>query len=180
MRRTKPSTLRLGSLASWRAMTPKVKKRVSLLTNFKSWPLQASECPPYCRDCMQLTHGTPQEEIQFCMILPFVLLSSWCVLGVQQAVGHLISPHAPPSFGYLFCTCFNLHTLSCHFCFSCMHLPPPLYVFVCTCVVSCRKTITVRILDREEYNKESSFYIVLETPEWRRNMKDPTGVIVNQ
>ncbi|XP_038156485.1 sodium/calcium exchanger 1-like isoform X2 [Cyprinodon tularosa] len=36
------------------------------------------------------------------------------------------------------------------------------------------KTITVRILDREEYNKESSFYIVLETPEWRRNMKDPT------
>uniref|UniRef100_A0A8C7YX85 Solute carrier family 8 member 1b n=1 Tax=Oryzias sinensis TaxID=183150 RepID=A0A8C7YX85_9TELE len=30
------------------------------------------------------------------------------------------------------------------------------------------KTITIRILDREEYNKQSSFYIVLETPQWRR------------
>ncbi|KAM4599894.1 sodium/calcium exchanger 1b isoform 2-T2 [Fundulus diaphanus] len=36
------------------------------------------------------------------------------------------------------------------------------------------KTITVRILDREEYNKESSFYIVLETPEWRRYTKERT------
>ncbi|XP_032408789.1 sodium/calcium exchanger 1b isoform X2 [Xiphophorus hellerii] len=36
------------------------------------------------------------------------------------------------------------------------------------------KTITVRILDREEYSKESSFFIVLETPEWRRNRKEQT------
>uniref|UniRef100_A0A3B3DIT8 Solute carrier family 8 member 1b n=2 Tax=Oryzias melastigma TaxID=30732 RepID=A0A3B3DIT8_ORYME len=34
------------------------------------------------------------------------------------------------------------------------------------------KTITVRILDREEYNKQSSFYIVLETPQWRRGRKN--------
>ncbi|KAM9803797.1 sodium/calcium exchanger 1-like [Neosynchiropus ocellatus] len=30
------------------------------------------------------------------------------------------------------------------------------------------KTITLRILDREEYNKQSSFYVLLEAPEWRR------------
>ncbi|XP_045926496.1 sodium/calcium exchanger 1b isoform X1 [Micropterus dolomieu] len=36
------------------------------------------------------------------------------------------------------------------------------------------KTITVRILDREEYNKQSSFYILLETPEWRRGGKEST------
>ncbi|XP_054885276.1 sodium/calcium exchanger 1b isoform X2 [Poeciliopsis prolifica] len=36
------------------------------------------------------------------------------------------------------------------------------------------KTITIRILDREEYSKESSFFIVLETPEWRRNRKEQT------
>nr|XP_020457302.1 sodium/calcium exchanger 1 isoform X2 [Monopterus albus] len=34
------------------------------------------------------------------------------------------------------------------------------------------KTITIRLLDREEYNKETSFYIVLETPQWRRNTKE--------
>ncbi|XP_070771573.1 sodium/calcium exchanger 1b isoform X3 [Enoplosus armatus] len=38
------------------------------------------------------------------------------------------------------------------------------------------KTITVRILDREEYNKQSSFYVLLETPQWRRNGKERTGV----
>ncbi|XP_039995215.1 sodium/calcium exchanger 1b isoform X3 [Xiphias gladius] len=36
------------------------------------------------------------------------------------------------------------------------------------------KTITVRILDREEYNKQSSFYILLETPQWRRSGKERT------
>ncbi|XP_022608598.1 sodium/calcium exchanger 1 isoform X11 [Seriola dumerili] len=30
------------------------------------------------------------------------------------------------------------------------------------------KSITLRILDREEYNKQSSFYVLLETPQWRR------------
>ncbi|KAM9809005.1 sodium/calcium exchanger 1b isoform X1 [Syngnathus typhle] len=30
------------------------------------------------------------------------------------------------------------------------------------------KSITIRILDREEYNKQSSFYLLLETPQWRR------------
>ncbi|XP_077438254.1 sodium/calcium exchanger 1b isoform X1 [Vanacampus margaritifer] len=30
------------------------------------------------------------------------------------------------------------------------------------------KSITVRILDREEYNKQSSFYILLQAPQWRR------------
>ncbi|XP_019116132.1 sodium/calcium exchanger 1b isoform X1 [Larimichthys crocea] len=36
------------------------------------------------------------------------------------------------------------------------------------------KTITIRILDREEYNKQSSFYLLLENPEWRRNGKEWT------
>ncbi|XP_035519542.1 sodium/calcium exchanger 1b isoform X1 [Morone saxatilis] len=36
------------------------------------------------------------------------------------------------------------------------------------------KTITVRILDREEYNKQSSFYVLLETPQWRRSGKEWT------
>ncbi|XP_051936306.1 sodium/calcium exchanger 1b isoform X1 [Hippocampus zosterae] len=30
------------------------------------------------------------------------------------------------------------------------------------------KSITIRILDREEYNKQSSFYILLQAPQWRR------------
>ncbi|KAM6916284.1 sodium/calcium exchanger 1b isoform 2-T2 [Xenentodon cancila] len=36
------------------------------------------------------------------------------------------------------------------------------------------KTIIVRILDREEYNKQSSFYVLLETPQWRRSGKERT------
>ncbi|XP_073338047.1 sodium/calcium exchanger 1b isoform X4 [Pagrus major] len=36
------------------------------------------------------------------------------------------------------------------------------------------KSITIRILDREEYNKQSSFYLLLETPEWRRSGKERT------
>ncbi|KAL3050615.1 hypothetical protein OYC64_012607 [Pagothenia borchgrevinki] len=36
------------------------------------------------------------------------------------------------------------------------------------------KTITLRILDREEYNKQSSFYVLLEQPEWRRSGKERT------
>ncbi|KAM9344552.1 sodium/calcium exchanger 1b isoform 2-T2 [Symphorus nematophorus] len=36
------------------------------------------------------------------------------------------------------------------------------------------KTITVRILDREEYNKQSSFYLLLECPQWRRSGKERT------
>ncbi|XP_076599192.1 sodium/calcium exchanger 1b isoform X1 [Chaetodon auriga] len=36
------------------------------------------------------------------------------------------------------------------------------------------KSITIRILDREEYNKQSSFYILLETPQWRRSGKERT------
>uniref|UniRef100_A0A3Q0RW98 Solute carrier family 8 member 1b n=1 Tax=Amphilophus citrinellus TaxID=61819 RepID=A0A3Q0RW98_AMPCI len=37
------------------------------------------------------------------------------------------------------------------------------------------KTITIRILNREEYNKQTSFYLLLEPPEWRRNRKEQTG-----
>ncbi|XP_034407461.1 sodium/calcium exchanger 1b isoform X1 [Cyclopterus lumpus] len=36
------------------------------------------------------------------------------------------------------------------------------------------KSITIRILDREEYNKQSSFYVLLETPQWRRSGKERT------
>ncbi|KAG7228490.1 hypothetical protein INR49_007663 [Caranx melampygus] len=37
-----------------------------------------------------------------------------------------------------------------------------------------KKTITLRILDREEYNKQSSFYVLLDSPQWRRNGKERT------
>lgn len=50
---------------------------------------------------------------------------------------------------------------------------------ICFAFVLCshRKFITLRILDREEYEKECSFYLVLEEPIWiRRRMK---GVRVN-
>ncbi|KAM8739414.1 sodium/calcium exchanger 1b isoform 1-T1 [Acanthopagrus schlegelii] len=36
------------------------------------------------------------------------------------------------------------------------------------------KSITIRILDREEYNKQSSFYLLLDTPQWRRSGKERT------
>ncbi|XP_058507405.1 sodium/calcium exchanger 1b isoform X1 [Solea solea] len=36
------------------------------------------------------------------------------------------------------------------------------------------KTLTLRILDREEYNKQSSFYVVLDIPQWRRSGKEWT------
>ncbi|XP_029377807.1 sodium/calcium exchanger 1b isoform X1 [Echeneis naucrates] len=36
------------------------------------------------------------------------------------------------------------------------------------------KTITLRILDREDYNKQSSFYVLLESPKWRRSGKERT------
>ncbi|XP_062257421.1 sodium/calcium exchanger 1b isoform X1 [Platichthys flesus] len=36
------------------------------------------------------------------------------------------------------------------------------------------KTLSVRILDREVYNKQSSFYVLLETPQWRRSRKEQT------
>lgn len=57
-----------------------------------------------------------------------------------------------------------------------------LYVCVCvfTCVVPYRKTITVKILDREEYNKQSSFYLLLEPPLWRRSGVKQTGLTANQ
>lgn len=59
----------------------------------------------------------------------------------------------------------------------CMHSPPPfMCVYVC---VRYRKTITIRILDREEYNKQSSFYVLLQSPEWRRSGKEQTGVRAN-
>lgn len=50
-------------------------------------------------------------------------------------------------------------------------------VYVC---VWCRKTITIRILDREEYNKQSSFYVLLDSPQWRRSRKKKTGVRASQ
>ncbi|TNN30944.1 hypothetical protein EYF80_058902 [Liparis tanakae] len=37
------------------------------------------------------------------------------------------------------------------------------------------KSIPIRILDREEYNKQSSFYVLLQTPQWRRSGKERTG-----
>lgn len=57
-------------------------------------------------------------------------------------------------------------------CWPCMY-SSPLCVYVC---VWYRKTITIRILDREEYNKQSSFYLLLDSPQWRRSRKEQTGV----
>ncbi|EDL38541.1 solute carrier family 8 (sodium/calcium exchanger), member 1, isoform CRA_e, partial [Mus musculus] len=38
-----------------------------------------------------------------------------------------------------------------------------------------RKIITIRIFDREEYEKECSFSLVLEEPKWlRRGLKGPS------
>ncbi|XP_034407464.1 sodium/calcium exchanger 1b isoform X4 [Cyclopterus lumpus] len=42
------------------------------------------------------------------------------------------------------------------------------------------KSITIRILDREEYNKQSSFYVLLETPQWRRSGKERTGLTLTK
>lgn len=53
---------------------------------------------------------------------------------------------------------------------------------VCCCVrvcPPCRKTITLRILDREEYNKQSSFHLLLESPRWMRSGTEQTGVTAN-
>uniref|UniRef100_H3CWS0 Solute carrier family 8 member 1b n=1 Tax=Tetraodon nigroviridis TaxID=99883 RepID=H3CWS0_TETNG len=41
------------------------------------------------------------------------------------------------------------------------------------------KTITVRILDREEYNKQSSFYVLLDSPQWRRSRKEKTVMLMD-
>ncbi|KAM6922911.1 sodium/calcium exchanger 1b isoform 2-T2 [Lycodopsis pacificus] len=36
------------------------------------------------------------------------------------------------------------------------------------------KSVAIRILDREEYNKQSSFYLLLQTPQWRRSRTEQT------
>ncbi|XP_069568411.1 sodium/calcium exchanger 1b isoform X2 [Brachyistius frenatus] len=36
------------------------------------------------------------------------------------------------------------------------------------------KSLTIMILDREEYNKQSSFFLLLECPQWRRSGKEET------
>lgn len=108
----------------------------------------------------------------------------------EHAAG-CVSPHLTTSttllcvyasvflFGFV-CTCIPCHVFFVYY--ACIH-HLPLCLCMCVCVYTCipyRKTITVRILDREEYNKQSSFYILLETPEWRRSGKKWTGVTDNQ
>lgn len=77
------------------------------------------------------------------------------------------------------CVCVSVwfHTwLPC--CLLTMHVfISSMCVYVC---VWCRKTITIRILDREEYNKQSSFYLLLDSPQWRRSRKEKTGVRASQ
>lgn len=96
----------------------------------------------------------------------------------------LTTSTTPPPVSVCVClsVCFYLISvrvdITMFLCSSCMHLPPP-SMCVCVCVyvyVPSRKSFTVRILDREEYNKLSSFYILLDTPQWRRNGKEHTGV----
>lgn len=105
-------------------------------------------------------------------------------------------PSAPPAVSLLWrWTCSRLWITSSHHihhstvrvcvCVLCAYLAvlhaftTSLYVCVYVCVPY-RKSITIRILDREEYNKQSSFYILLETPQWRRSGKEQTGVTANQ
>ncbi|XP_056147241.1 sodium/calcium exchanger 1b isoform X2 [Lampris incognitus] len=38
------------------------------------------------------------------------------------------------------------------------------------------KTITIRILDREEYDKQASFYLLLDAPQWRRSRRGWTVI----
>lgn len=97
---------------------------------------------------------------------------------MRQTVRHLIN--------HIHYTFVCVHVFVCLLCIylammfvyhACIyHLP----LCMCTCVVPYRKTITVRILDREEYNKLSSFHILLEPPQWRRNRKEQTGVTTNE
>lgn len=114
--------------------------------------------------------------------------ASWCVtVNMQQVVYHLISPHPllyfMCVFARLFLGVFLCSYILCHVFLWNMHaFTTSLCVCMCVCVCTCvpyRKTITVRILDREEYNKLSSFSILLETPEWRRSGKKWTGVTDN-
>lgn len=82
-----------------------------------------------------------------------------------------------PSF-----TCFFLCVCSRHCDLLTMHAFTTSLCVVCCCVrvcPSCRKTITVRILDREEYNKQSSFHVLLESPRWMRSGTEQTGVRAN-
>ena len=135
------------------------------------------------RRCMFSTHEGDSESF----------FTSWCVFSLTenmwQVVDHLIPPHPPRHLIYVcvcVCVCCFLFFYVCvriryhGFCLPCMHSPPP---SMCTCVyvcVPCRKSITIRILDREEYNKQSSFYLLLDTPQWRRSGKERTGVTANQ
>lgn len=76
------------------------------------------------------------------------------------------------------CVCVLFYGTYHIVCWPCMFTTP---LCMCPCVcVPYRKTITIRILDREEYNKQSSFYVLLGEPEWRRNKKERTGVTANQ
>lgn len=78
--------------------------------------------------------------------------------------------------------CLFLCVCSRHCDLLTMHAFTTSLCVVCCCVrvcPSCRKTITVRILDREEYNKQSSFHLLLESPRWMRSGTEQTGVTAN-
>ena len=80
------------------------------------------------------------------------------------------------------CVCVCVCECVCHTWLPCCLLTMHVFissmcVYVC---VWCRKTITIRIIDREEYNKQSSFYVLLDTPQWRRSRKEKTGVRASQ
>lgn len=61
-----------------------------------------------------------------------------------------------------------------------LHLPPSpmsLFVFLYPCLVfPHRKTLVIRILDHEEYDRRASFYIELQEPTWNKRL---TGVRVS-
>lgn len=56
--------------------------------------------------------------------------------------------------------------------------PSPFPFCFVPCLVSpCRKTIAVRILDHDEYERQARFYIELQEPHWKRRL---TGVRVTE
>lgn len=81
----------------------------------------------------------------------------WIIIGINYRPNYAIdSPVAQsPCVLVCVCVCVCVH----HACI----IPTPLLL---SCF--CRKTITVRVLNREEYDKQCSFCIELQTPLWRR------------
>lgn len=120
------------------------------------------------------------------------LIVTWVNLQSGCGAAHPTTSTPPPPHRVCVCaftcvfssfTCLFLCVCSRHCDLFTMHAFTTSLCVVCCCVCvcpSCRKTITVRILDREEYNKQSSFHLLLESPRWMRSGTEQTGLRANQ